>query len=220
MSELFVDSILKTYGTKQVLTDIHLTCKKGEIVGLLGRNGSGKSTLLKIIFGGVGAEGKYIRVGEKIINNLSENRKLINYLPQDNFLPSHIKIDRIINLFCNQTEGDIIRNIDWVKPYLHKKSSRLSGGERRMLEVYLIIYSDAKFVLIDEPFNGIAPLYKEELKTRIKEQTQNKGFIITDHDYRNVINLASRIVLIFDGGTKNIDNNEELIEWGYLNSID
>jgi len=220
MRELYIDSVLKSYGTKQILTDVFITCKQGEIVGLLGRNGSGKSTLLKIIFGGLSAEGRHVRVGEKVLNGLAGNQKLIKYLPQDSFLPSHLKINRIINLFCDKENGDVIREIDWVKPYLNKKSNVLSGGEKRLLEVFLIIYSDAEFILIDEPFNGIAPLYKEEIKTRIKEQSKIKGFIITDHDYRNILDLSSRIVLIFDGGTKRIEHKDELKEWGYLRPTD
>ena len=51
MNNLHVDSVIKSFGTRQVLTDIYVSCTKGEIIGLLGRNGSGKSTLLKIIFG-------------------------------------------------------------------------------------------------------------------------------------------------------------------------
>ena len=220
MSRLFVDSIIKSYGTKQVLTDIFIECNKGEIVGLLGRNGSGKSTLLKIIFGSISAEGKFVRFGKKVINGLSGNQKLIKYLPQENFLPSHLTINRIISLFCNKVNGDIIREMDWVKPYLNVSSNLLSGGERRLLEVFLIIYSEAEYVLLDEPFNGIAPLYKEEIKIRIKEQSKNKGFIITDHDYRNTLDLSSRLVLIFDGGTKEINHRDELKEWGYLRPND
>ena len=78
------------------------------------------------------------------------------------------------------------------------------------------MYSNAKYILIDEPFNGIAPIYKEEIKRVIKEQSKSKGFIITDHDYRNVIDIATRVILIHDGGTKEIKNKDELIFWGYI----
>jgi ABC-type multidrug transport system ATPase subunit len=56
-----VDSVMKAFGTKQVLTDVFLTCDQGEIIGLLGRNGSGKSTLLKIIFGSLAADQKFVK---------------------------------------------------------------------------------------------------------------------------------------------------------------
>ena len=71
-----VDSIIKSFGSKQVLTDVFITCNIGEIVGILGRNGSGKSTLLKIISGSLRAERKFIRINNQIINTVFDNRKL------------------------------------------------------------------------------------------------------------------------------------------------
>ena len=99
---------------------------------------------------------------------------------------------------------------------LGKKSNQLSGGEKRLLEIFLIIHSNAKYVLIDEPFNGIAPIYKEVIKNLIKEQSKNKGFIITDHDYWNILDLSTRIILMHDGGTKEIKSKDELEYLGYI----
>ena len=213
---MHVDSIIKSYGNNQILTDIYVNCHKGEIVGLLGRNGIGKSTLLKIIFGSISAERKYVKVGNKIINGIFDNRNLINYLPQHNFLPNNIKIKTIINLFCDKKSNSIISQNPLIKPILNKQSKQISGGEQRIIEIMLIVYSKAKYILIDEPFNGVAPVYKEEIKKMIKEESKNKGFIITDHDYRNILDIATRTVLIYDGGTKEIKNNEELIKHGYI----
>lgn len=211
-----VDSVMKAYGKKQILTDVFLTCGQGEIIGLLGRNGSGKSTLLKIIFGSLSADQKFVKIDDKINNGIFDNRDLIKYLPQDNFTPNHIKIATIISLFCDKENGSLIKSNQWIKPMLGKKSNQLSGGEKRLLEILLIIHSNAKFVLIDEPFNGIAPIYKEVIKSMIIEQSKNKGFIITDHDYRNILDISSRIILIHDGGTKEIKNIVELEYWGYI----
>ncbi len=219
MSKLHADSIMKSYGTKQVLTDIFISCNTGEIVGLLGRNGSGKSTLLKIIFGSLNADTKFVKVGSKIVDGLCNNRNLIHYLPQDGFLPNHIKIKTIINLFCNKDNAAIIAENPLIKPLINKKSKQLSGGEKRLLEIFLIIYSRAKYVLIDEPFNGIAPVCKDEIKRLIKEQSKDKGFIITDHDYRNILDVASRILVLNEGAIHEIHNKEELIYWGYIPPI-
>lgn len=70
--------------------------------------------------------------------------------------------------------------------------------------------------LLDEPFNGITPVYKEEIKELIQEQSKNKGFIITDHDYRNILDIATRVIMIHDGGTKQIKDKSELVQWGYV----
>jgi len=213
---MHVDSVIKTFGTKQVLTDVFLSCAQGEIIGLLGRNGAGKSTLLKIIFGSLLADQKFVKIGDKIINGLYDNRNLVNYLPQDHFLPNHLKISTIISLFCGSENASLIKSNDLIKPMLGKKSKQLSGGEKRLLEILLIIYSNSKYILIDEPFNGIAPIYKDEIKNLIKEQSKSKGFIITDHDYRNIMDISTRIVLMHDGGTKEIVEKDDLKFWGYI----
>ncbi len=216
MSKLHVDSIIKSYGYKQVLTDVFLSCNKGEIVGLLGRNGTGKSTLLRIIFGSLKADRKFVKVGNKLINSLSDSRNLIKYLLQDNFLPDHVKVSTLVYLFCDKQNASVILKNHLISPFLNKKSKQLSSGEKRILEIFLIVFSKADYILIDEPFNGIAPVYKEEIKRLIKKQSKTKGFIITDHDYRNILDVSTRTVVLHDGGTREIKNISELKDWGYI----
>ena len=63
----------------------------------------------------------------------------------------------------------------------------------------------------------VLPLYiKDEIKRTIEEQSLEKGFIITDHDYRNVLDVATRTILIHDGATRAINQPDELLDWGYL----
>ncbi|HOZ14521.1 MAG TPA: ATP-binding cassette domain-containing protein [Tenuifilaceae bacterium] len=216
MTGLHVDSVIKSFDTRQVLTDIFISCDKGDIIGLLGRNGSGKSTLLKIIFGSLQAERKFVKVEGKIVSGTFNNHKFINYLPQHNFLPDHISVNRIIDVFCCKSSVLLIKKHYLIDPFLKRRYRELSGGEKRILEIFLIIYSNSKYTLIDEPFNGIAPVYKDEIKRIITEQSRYKGFIITDHDYRNVLDVATRIILMHDGGTKEVKSKEDLVNWGYI----
>ncbi len=216
MIKLHVDSVIKSYDTRQVLTDVFISCQKGEIIGLLGRNGAGKSTLMKIIFGSIPSDTKFVRVGDKITDGLFDNRRLIKYLPQDGFLPGHIKARTIIDLFCDKERAEQMKSHGLIVPMLDKKSRHLSGGERRLLEILLVIYSDSAFTLVDEPFNGLAPVYREAIKELIRKQSVDKGFIITDHDYRNILDIATRVIIIHDGGTREIQSKEDLIEWGYI----
>jgi len=210
MSCLHVDSVTKSFGLKTILSDIFISCKQGEIVGLLGRNGCGKSTLLKIIFGSLQADNKFIRAGDRRITSLSDTRGRISYLPQNSFLPDNITVKKAISLFCNKTGFEIIAGNELIKPLLDKRTSHLSSAERRLTEIFMIIFSDVDYTLIDEPFNGVAPIYKDEIKKLIKEKSADKGFIITDHDYRNILDVSTRIVLLHEGTTHMINNAEEL----------
>lgn len=217
MSGLHIDSVLKSFDGRSILTDVYLSCQPGEIVGLFGRNGSGKSTLLKIIFSSLAAEQRYVSVDGQQVRNLRDGRGLLKYLPQDSFLPDHIRIGKVLDLFCSPAEAAAISTHPFIEPWLNKKAGMLSGGEKRLLEVTLVIHSHARYVLIDEPFNGIAPLYTEDIKEMIRAQAAaGKGFIVTDHNHRNIIDVATRMALIHDGAVRRIDHPEALTYWGYL----
>jgi len=216
MNTLHIDSIRKNYNDKKILSDIYLTCKKGEIVGLIGRNGSGKSTLLKIIFGIENCENKFVQIGDKVINNIASGRTLINYLPQENFLPNGIKIKSLINLFLPKNNRHELITNNYIKPLLHKKNQELSGGEKRIVEILLIIHSNAEYILLDEPFNGVSPIIRTYIINYIKKMKSSKGYIITDHDYENVINLADKIMFLKDGSLKEVINKKQLVDLGYL----
>ncbi|MFT5914584.1 MAG: ABC-type multidrug transport system ATPase subunit [Flammeovirgaceae bacterium] len=217
MNGLYADSISKSYEGKAILTDIFLSCQVGEIVGLLGRNGSGKSTMLKIFFGSIPAEYRFMKIDGIVNGSMFENRNLIGYLPQDSFLPSNLKVRKAISLFCkSRTEVEELESEPMLKPILDTKCGDISGGESRVLEILLVLNSKANYILMDEPFNGVAPIYKEQIKEWIRAKSNQKGFIITDHDYENILSASTRLMLMHDGGTKQLESRSELVEWGYL----
>jgi len=216
MSKLHIDSVTKTYNHKVILSDIYMSCKTGEVKGLVGRNGSGKSTLLKIVFGSVNPESKFVKIGSKVIKSISDTRCLINYLPQDNFLPNNTSVKSLINLFLPKENRTIVLENEYIKPILNKRNRDLSGGEKRIVEILLIIHSKAKFVLLDEPFNGLSPIAREYIGNYIKTRKSSKGYIITDHDYENVMNLADSLVYLKNGFLKEINDKRELVELGYI----
>lgn len=215
--ELEADSILKSYNEVNVLTDIYLKCTTGEVVGLLGRNGSGKSTLLKIIFGALETDNKSIRINKKTYQYPFKEKDLIAYMPQANFLPENVPLNKLINLYVSNKEAqERIRKVEVIKKHLSSTCYDLSGGERRLFELLLLINLPVKFILLDEPFAAIEPLYKEMIKELINEFKEEKGFIVTDHDYRNIIDVSDRINLMTNGVCKSIDNLDQLEEYNYL----
>lgn len=217
MQDIFeADSIRKSFGGKQVLTDVFISCKTGDIIGLLGRNGSGKSTFLKILFGSLYTDYKHITINGKILDQAFKEKGIISYLSQDSFLPKNLTVEKIIQLFdhldynCKLLDDQIISKI------LNTKVRNISGGELRYLEIILILSLDSKFVILDEPFNGISPLNVDLIKDMISNQSNTKGIILTDHDYRNVLDVANKYMILFDGGIKILKSKEDFIYWGYL----
>jgi ABC-type multidrug transport system ATPase subunit len=213
---LEIDSVIKTYSDNRVLTDIYLKCETGDIIGLLGRNGTGKSTLLKILFGSEQGETKFIRIDGKVHSRTYQTKGEIAYLPQDSFLPHQLTVRKTIELFLDKEAIHFFKQDEIIGRLINNKINYLSGGELRYLEIKLLLNSSSKFLLLDEPFNGVAPVVVDALKEMIKAHSKNKGIILTDHDYRNVLDVANRYCLLADGSLKTISTLEDLIKWGYL----
>ncbi|HSD06076.1 ATP-binding cassette domain-containing protein [Flavobacterium sp.] len=213
---LEVDSVRKHFENKLIVSDVYLKCETGEIIGLLGRNGSGKSTLLRIIFGIVSAENKCIRINGAVKNKTSDILKEISYLHQEQFIPNHFSVKKAISLCINYEIMNEFLDDYLIQDILYKKVSHLSTGELRYLEIKLVLYNSSKFVLLDEPFNGLSPIMIEKVIYLIQMNAFKKGIIITDHDYENVIGIATQILLMKDGKIHTIKNKTELIEKSYL----
>jgi len=99
---------------------------------------------------------------------------------------------------------------------LNTKMKNLSGGERRLAETYLVLKRKAKFIMLDEPFSYLAPLQIQKLKEIILFEKKNKGIIITDHMYRDVQQISDIIYLLHNGKSYTIEDEEHLVELGYL----
>ena len=217
MSNLLeIDSVVKSYGLYDVLTDIYLRCQTGDIIGMLGRNGTGKSTLMKILFGTLQADRKFIRIDGKVYNQPYKIINEICYLPQDSFLPKYMSVEKTIELYLGKQQVTNFLEDSILQKLNTSKISHLSGGELRYLEIKLLLHTDCKFILLDEPFNGVSPILVGEIKKLILKTSEFKGIILTDHDYRNVLDVANQFCLIYDGGIKKIDDKQELVRWGYI----
>lgn len=215
---LEVDSVQKRYDIQSILTDVYLKCETNDIIGLLGRNGSGKSTLLKIIFGIETADFKFVRIDGVVKAKTSDLFAEISYLSQDNFIPNHLTVAKAISLTLEKSKIDAFYEDEAIQALRTKKISHLSGGELRYLEIKLVLCSASKFVLLDEPYNGLSPLMVEKVNLLLQQHSARKGIIITDHNYENVIAIATKLILMKEGKAHHLSNKRELIEKGYLSA--
>lgn len=216
MIGLHVDSVVKSYGNENILKDVYLFLKPGEILGVLGRNGSGKSTLLKIIFGTLEAESKFVRADKKVLQNLSSGYPLVKYLSQDNFVPKHLRVSSVIKLMVEPSNIERVCSHALIQSILKSKCRNLLGGEMRFVEFMILAFGKGKYILMDEPFNGVSPIIKDEIIQILRAQSKYKAFVITDHDYRSILEVSTKIVLIKDGSTIAIKEASELRVHGYL----
>lgn len=215
---LEIDNVELYFKQNRILNGVYLKAETGKVTGILGSNGSGKSCLLAIIFGSLSAKYKLIRLDNEPILKPLYLTKNVAFLPQDHYTPDRMKLSSAFKLY----------NVNWVtftsefpqfEDYKNKPFNRLSGGERRVVEIYLILKKEAKIVLLDEPFNGIAPLYIEKIKALILEEKLNKIIVLTDHRYDEVVDISETIYLIKNGCTKLINKLSELEDYEYVRQI-
>jgi lipopolysaccharide export system ATP-binding protein len=221
-SILEIDSVMQSFDGRKILSDIYLKCETGDILGMLGRNGSGKSTLLKILFGAMKGDHKFIRIDGEIYDKPFKTPGLVCYLPQHSFLLGHLSVTTTVTLYLDGVGVDAFLDDELLGKLRHNKINSLSGGESRYLEIKLLLSMPSKFVLLDEPFNGVAPVMIDQLKTMITQHSATKGIILTDHDYNNVLDVANKYCLVYDGSIKHIETKNDLVRWQYLtvNSLD
>lgn len=210
-----IDNIDLNLGRKNILNAVYLKAETGKITAILGRNGTGKSSLLKIIFGNLHSHQKLLRIdGKPILKNLFLTGK-VKFLPQQTFIPNHLFLDKVFNLYGVEWE-DFSNNFKVFSKYKHSRINLLSGGEKRILQTYLIIKSPGDLLLLDEPFSHIAPIFVEQIKNLIVEEKQHKAIIITDHLYREVVEIADNLYLLKQGSSRLIQNKKELKYHHYL----
>lgn len=200
-----------------LLQNLDLTLESGKIIGLVGRNGCGKSSLMNVIFGKYKADctahfdGKLIRLKDHL------KHELVAYLPQDPFMiGSGTVVDAVQMWYPDPKDQDKIL----YEPLIHKvhniKVKALSMGERRFLEFLLVIYTSRPFILLDEPFSMLAPLQIERVKEIITAIQPNKGILMSDHYYENVLQMADTSLVLKDSALIPVENFDDLKASLYL----
>ncbi len=209
-----VDSILLEFGTRKILSDIYFKCETGKITGILGRNGQGKTCLMNIAYGSLQTKDKSIRFDKFSVFNAYKHPKLLMYLPQFNFIPKSLSLKRIFLDFGL----DYLMFENYFPGFKSKYKSALkdlSGGEKRLIEVYVIVKSATMFAMLDEPFSHLMPLHAEKLKEIILSEKNNKGFLITDHVYKHVTDICDNLYVLTNGKTHFVQNIADIEKLGY-----
>jgi ABC-type multidrug transport system ATPase subunit len=215
---LEIQNLNKSFGNRLLLQNITFKWETGDIIGIFGRNGTGKSTLLKIIFGVLKANSLNL-----ILNSTSIDpkkiipTKTIGYLPQETFLPKELKVrDAIPFFFKSGDDQDKIFYAPKVVSFENNKIGNLSMGQLRYLELLIVGNLNHPFLMLDEPFSMIEPLYKDVIKDTLVKFKETKGIILTDHYYDDVLQITNRNILIKDNQLIIINNIEDLRKNEYI----
>ena len=233
---LKAENLSKSYGNKQVVKNVSLNVKEGEVVGLLGPNGAGKTTSFYMIVGLIKANNGNVLLNDSNITNIPMYKRAklgIGYLSQEASIFRKMSVkNNILSVLemtnlskkeqiykCNQLIDEF--GLEKVKD---SNGDVLSGGERRRAEIARALSLNPKYILLDEPFAGVDPIAVEDVQNIIRKLKKKKiGILITDHNVHETLSITDRAYLLFEGsilksGTANELANDKQVRKVYLGS--
>jgi len=209
---LVAEGLVRYYGKWRVVSDVTMNVSRGEVVGLLGPNGAGKTTtfymvvgLLRPTQGTIWFNGKDI-TGEPMYRRA---RMGLGYLAQEPSIFRRLTVrENIVAILetmkLQRTErerrlGELLEDLN-LTHLADRQAHKLSGGERRRVEITRALARQPSFILLDEPFVGIDPIAVAEIQdivARLRER--GLGVLITDHNVRETLRITDRAYIMYEG---------------------
>lgn len=239
MCILEADQLVKTFGRRRVVDGVSLHVHPAEIVGLLGPNGAGKTTTFRMICGLLKPDRGRVVLGGKDVTLWPMFQRARNggmgYLPQQSSIFAKLTVQQNL-LAMMQLLGmdrktqkrrcDELLERFQIERLRKSRAGKLSGGERRRLEIARCLVSDPEIIMLDEPFAGIDPVTVQNIQEVIKELRESGlSVLITDHAAREILQITDRTYVVNEGkilvsgSAKEIVQHEE-VKRKYLGEID
>ena len=233
--KLQAKNLTKKYQGKAVVDQLNITLKPGEILGLLGPNGAGKTTFFYMIAGLIRSDSGKILIDEEDVTDKTVSVRAsmgLAYLPQEPSVFGRLTVEENILAALEQRKDinkeqkkreleKLVEEFQLTK-FLKTKSIKLSGGERRRVEIARSLSSNPSFILLDEPFAGIDPIAVSELKETLKKLKNLKlGILISDHNVRETMQICDNVLIMNEGkviaeGTPEKVSANDLVKEIYL----
>lgn len=220
---LEIKNIQKKYGDREVLSNLTLSCVKGEIIGLLGLNGAGKTTLMKILTGiNSKWEGNISYNGIDLKKNLKKVQQLTGYLPENNPLYKDLFVSEYLFFVAklykikNPNIEQIILDTG-LNEYKNYKIEKLSKGFKQRVGLAASIIHNPEILILDEPTTGLDPSQIMEVRNLIKKLSEEKIIIFSSHILQEIEAICTRVVLLHKGQIilnspiENLKNNDQQI---------
>ena len=227
----------RTVDSKLLFNNINLSIPSNKITGLLGANGAGKTSLFRAIAGLSDVDSGELTFFDNDLKNMSLEERAtqgLNYVPQENSLFEDLTllenllavVELKFGFISNEKnqESKLLLNKMNLFEKKNVKAKNLSGGEKRKTEILRAILLESKFILLDEPFAGVDPISVEEINKILKDLKKNVGIFLSDHNFRDVINVCDLIILLNQGevlvqGTPNEVKNNPIAKKFYFGEL-
>jgi lipopolysaccharide export system ATP-binding protein len=205
-------SLAKAFKGRQVVKDVSLHLRRGEIAGLLGPNGAGKTTCFYMMMGLIAADSGRVTIDGEDVTGLPMYQRArlgVGYLPQENSIFRGMSVYDNVMSVAELTERKVASQKQLTESLLEElqishlakqNANSLSGGERRRVEIARALASRPNFMLLDEPFTGIDPLAVSDISDLVRYlKGRGLGVLITDHQVRETLEIVDRASIIYDG---------------------
>ncbi|AEC20043.1 ABC transporter protein [Pusillimonas sp. T7-7] len=227
MSLLEVNKINSYYGDSHILFDVSMRVEENEVVALLGRNGAGKSTTLKTLMGMVPAKSGIIRHNGTEVQHLPPYqlaRRGIQLVPEERRVFGSITVQENLQLAAMSAEqarslDEIYDTFPRLAERRRNRGKQLSGGEQQMLAIARAMIRNANVIMLDEPFEGLAPLIVRDLIEVCRRLAEaGNTIVIVEQNVRAALSLADRCYLInnghmvFEGTPSQLQEDNSVIE--------
>lgn len=208
MSLLEVNGLNSYYGDSHILFDVSLRVEKNEVVALLGRNGAGKSTTLKSLMGVVTPQAGSVKLdGEEIAGRKSHfiARAGMQLVHEDRRIFGSLNVEENIILAGLTASsrwplGRIYEMFPRLKERRDSRGTDLSGGEQQMLAIARALVRDPKIILLDEPFEGLAPVIVRDLMNACRDlAAAGQTIVLVEQNLAATLALAQRVYIINNG---------------------
>lgn len=197
-----IKNLTKTIDQQPVLKDISFTLTEKEIVGLVGRNGSGKTTLFRVLAGHYLPDSGDIQINqESLFQHPAVKQDFFFIDEKENFLRTY-SIKKIAKFYqLAYPKFDQVLFIDLIRKHellLNRSYRQLSKGQQALFQVILAICSNAQYLLLDEPFDGLDLIVKKEVIGLLMEHLgeQSRTALIASHNLSELENLVDRVLLL------------------------
>ncbi|MBX6312127.1 MAG: LPS export ABC transporter ATP-binding protein [Isosphaeraceae bacterium] len=219
-------NLQKWYGRRQVVKGVDYEVEPGEIVGLLGPNGAGKTTSFRMTIGLIDADAGQVLFDGRDITRLPMFKRArlgLGYLPQEASVFKQLSVEDNLMAILETVPGlsrqerrkrqDQLLEQFGLKHVRKTKANRVSGGERRRVEIARSLVTEPKLIMLDEPFAAIDPKTVSEIQDVIRDlaKTYGIGILLTDHSVERVLESADRSYLIHDGKVVVRGTSEQII---------
>jgi lipopolysaccharide export system ATP-binding protein len=214
MPLLDVRNLQKSYGRRQVVCGVDYEVAAGEVVGLLGPNGAGKTTSFRMTIGLIDADGGQVLFNGRDVTRLpmyQRARAGMGYLAQDSSAFKMLSVEdnlmailetrRDLSTKARRRRQEELLAQFGLTRIRKTKAIRVSGGERRRLEIARSLITEPTLIMLDEPFAGIDPKTVAEIQTEIRSLAEHHGLgiLLTDHNVRETLEVTDRSYLLFEG---------------------